>query len=150
MRRLAIALLLAGLLGGCSIGDDQSQPPQLGVGQDDSQATAKLGFPSSAPRNTIRVGGADVAADAAGVAGALFPSTGSFDRPTAVALVDEGDWQTAIAPSGLAGPPRAGGRRAPPIGAPLLLSDGGDLPSVSQDTLDHLQPKGSDLSKDAQ
>jgi hypothetical protein len=141
MRRLATALLLAGLLGGCSIGDDPGQPPQLGVGQDDSQATAKLGFPSSATRNTIRVGGADVAADAAGVAGALFPSTGSFDRPTAVALVDEGDWQTAVAASVLAGPP---------IGAPLLLSDGGDLPSVSQDTLDQLQPKGSDLSKDAQ
>jgi hypothetical protein len=141
MRRLALALLLTGLLGGCSLGDNSDQPPGLGVSQDDSSATAKLGFPSSATRNTIRVGGADAAADAAGVAGALFPSTGSFDRPTAVALVDENDWQTAIAASVLAGPP---------IGAPLLLSDGGDLPSVSQDTLDHLQPKGSDLSKDAQ
>jgi hypothetical protein len=141
MRRLALALVLTGLLGGCSLGDSSNQPPGLGVSQDDSSATAKLGFPSSATRNTIRVGGADAAADAAGVAGALFPSTGSFDRPTAVALVDENDWQTAIAASVLAGPP---------IGAPLLLSDGGDLPSVSQDTLDHLQPKGSDLSKDAQ
>jgi hypothetical protein len=141
MRRLALALVLTGLLGGCSLGDSSNQPPGLGVSQDDSSATAKLGFPSSATRNTIRVGGADAAADAAGVAGALFPSTGSFDRPTAVALVDENDWQTSIAASVLAGPP---------IGAPLLLSDGGDLPSVSQDTLDHLQPKGSDLSKDAQ
>jgi hypothetical protein len=141
MRRLALALLLTVLLAGCSIGDDQSRPPALGVGQDDSQAATKLGFPSSATRNTIRVGGADAAADAAGVAGALFPSTGSFDRPTAVVLVDETDWQSAIAASVLAGPP---------IGAPLLLSDGGDLPGVSKDTLDHLQPKGSDLSKDAQ
>src|SRR5689334_23251987 len=141
MRRLALALALTGLLGGCSLGDSSNQPPGLGVSQDDSSGTAKLGFPSSATRNTIRVGGADAAADAAGVAGALFPSTGSFDRPTAVTLVDENDWQTAIAASVLAGPP---------IGAPLLLSDGGDLPSVSQDTLDRLQPKGSDLSKDAQ
>jgi ell wall binding domain 2 (CWB2) len=141
MRRLAFALLLTVLLGGCSIGDEQNGSPALGVSQDDSQAAAKLGFPSSATRNTIRVGGADAAADAAGVAGALYPATGTFDRPTAVVLVDEDDWQSAIAASVLAGPP---------IGAPLLLSDGGDLPSVSEDTLDHLQPKGSDLSKDAQ
>jgi hypothetical protein len=142
MRRLAIALLFAALLGGCSLGNDSSgRPPQLGVNQDDDQAAAKLGFPSSATRNTVRVGGADAAADAAGVASALYPATGSFDRPTAVVLVDDGDWQSAIAASVLAGPP---------IGAPLLLSNGGDLPSVTQQTLDDLQPKGSDLSKDAQ
>ncbi len=142
MRRLAIALLFAALLGGCSLGNDTSgRPPQLGVNQDDDQAAAKLGFPSSATRNTVRVGGADAAADAAGVASALYPATGSSDRPTAVALVDEHDWQSAIAAAVLAGPP---------IGAPLLLTNGGDLPSVTQQTLDDLQPKGSDLSKDAQ
>jgi hypothetical protein len=37
-----------------------------------------------------------------------------------------------------------------PIGAPILLSDGGDLPAVTSDALDHLKPTGSDLSKDAQ
>jgi hypothetical protein len=79
--------------------------------------------------------------DAAGVASALYPATGSSDRPTAVALVDKDDWQSAIAAAVLAGPP---------IGAPLLLSDGDDLPSVTEQTLDDLQPKGSDLSKDAQ
>jgi hypothetical protein len=142
MRRLAIALLFAAVLGGCSIGNDNSgRPPQLGVNQDDDQAAAKLGFPSSATRNTIRVGGADAAADAAGVASALYPATGTFDRPTAVVLVNEDDWQSAIAAAVLAGPP---------IGAPLLLSNGGDIPSVTQQTLDDLQPKGSDLSKDAQ
>lgn len=141
MRRLAIALLLPALLGGCSLGDDEGGPPQLGVEAQDSQAADKLGFPASATRNTIRVGGADEAADAAGVASALFPATGSSDRPTAVVLVDSGDWQSAIAASVLAGPP---------IGAPLLLSDGDDLPAVSEDTLDRLAPKGSDLSKDAQ
>ena len=56
-------------------------------------------------------------------------------------LVDSKDWQSAIAASVLAGAP---------IGAPLLLSDGGDLPAVTSDTLDRLDPKGSDLSKDAQ
>jgi hypothetical protein len=142
MRRLAIALLLPVLIAGCSLGDDnKGRPPQLGVDANDDQAAAKLGFPSSATRNTVRVGGADAAADAAGVAGALYPATGSSDRPTAVTLVDQDDWQSAIAAAVLAGPP---------IGSPLLLSDGGDLPSVTQQTLDDLQPRGSDLSKDAQ
>ena len=38
----------------------------------------------------------------------------------------------------------------PPIGAPILLSDGDNLPAVTADTLDQLKPRGSDLSKDAQ
>jgi hypothetical protein len=141
MRRLAVALLLVGLLGGCSLGDEDGGPPQLGVEPDDDQAAEKLGFPSTATRNTVRVGGADAVADAAGVAGALFPSTGDSDRPTAVVLVDSEDWQSAIAASVLAGPP---------IGAPLLLSDGEELPAVSEQMLDTLRPSGSDLSKDAQ
>jgi hypothetical protein len=58
-----------------------------------------------------------------------------------VALVDKDDWQTAVAAAGLAGPP---------IGAPLLLADGGDLPPVTKQTLQRLRPKGSDLSQGAQ
>jgi ell wall binding domain 2 (CWB2) len=143
MRRVVPTLALLALLGGCSLGDEEetSRPPQLGVEADDEEAAEKLGFPSSATRNTIRVGGSDAAADAAGVAGALFPATGSSDRPTAVAMVDQDDWQSAIAASVLAGPP---------IGAPLLLSDGDQLPPVTEDTLERLAPRGSDLSEDAQ
>jgi hypothetical protein len=140
MRRLAIALLLVALLGGCSLGDDEGRAPALGVEAQDDQGAEQLGFPAGATRNTIRVGGADAVADAAGVASALFPATSSSDRPTAVVLVDSEDWQTAIAAAVLAGPP---------IGAPLLLSEGDDLPAVSDDTLQRLDPKGSDLSKDA-
>jgi hypothetical protein len=142
MRRLVPALALLAFLGGCSIGDEEpSGPPQLGVEAEDEEAAEKLGFPSSATRNTIRVGGSDAAADAAGVAGALFPATGTSDRPTAVALVDQDDWQSAIAASVLAGPP---------IGAPLLLTEGNELPAVTEDTLERLAPRGSDLSEDAQ
>jgi hypothetical protein len=142
MRRLVPALALLAFLGGCSLGDEEtSRPPQLGVEAEDEEAAEKLGFPSSATRNTIRVGGSDAAADAAGVAGALYPATGTSDRPTAVGLVDQDDWQTAIAASVLAGPP---------IGAPLLLSDGNQLPPVTEDTLERLDPRGSDLSEDAQ
>src|SRR5215213_396020 len=103
MRRLALALLLLTLLGGCSLGDEGDGPPGLGVDPQD---------------------------DAAGVASAIFPASGSSDRPSAVVLVDSGDWVSAIAAAVLAGPP---------IGAPLLLSDGGDLPAVTEDTLEHLQ-----------
>ncbi len=138
----ALLLALALVLGGCSLGDEETtDPPQLGVQAEDDEPAETLGSPSSATRNTIRVGGADAAADAAGVASALFPATGDADRPTAVALVDKDDWVTGIAASVLAGSP---------IGAPILLSDGDELPAVSEDTLERLDPKGSDLSKDAQ
>src|SRR5919106_4081773 len=115
MRRLAAALVLLSFFAGGDLGEEESRPPQLGVKAEDEQATEKLGFPSSATRNTIRVGGSDEAADVAGVAGALFPATGTTDRPTAVVLVDQDDWQSAIAASVLAGPP---------IGAAILLSNG--------------------------
>src|ERR687895_35270 len=78
---------------------------------------------------------------AGGPAGAFFPATGTTDRPTAVVLVDQDDWQSAIAASVLAGPP---------IGAAILLSDAGELPAVTEDTLERLDPRGSDLSEDAQ
>ena len=129
------------LLVGCSTGDDEKRPPQLGVKAEDEHAAEKLGFPSTATRNTIRVGGSDAASDAAGVAGALYPATGDSDRPTAVVLVDQDDWATAISAAVLVGRP---------IGAPILLSDGGHLPAVTEDVLGRLKPKGSDLSRDAQ
>ena len=141
-RSLALLLALTLVLAGCDLGEDESSPtPQVGVQADEEQAAEKLGFPASATRNTVRVGGADAAADAAGVANALFPATGDADRPTAIVLVDQEDWITGVAASVLAGPP---------IGAPILLSDGDDLPSVTEETLDRLDPKGSDLSEDAQ
>lgn len=143
MRPLVPMLALLAVMAGCSLGDDQetSRPPQLGVEVEDEEPAEELVFLSSATRNTVRVGGSDAAADAAAVAGALFPATGTSDRPTAVVMVEQDDWQSGIAASVLAGPP---------IGAPLLLSDGDELPAATQDTLERLAPRGSDLSKDAQ
>jgi hypothetical protein len=140
-RLLALSLVLPLTLAGCSLGDEDPPPPQVGVKAEDEQAADTLGFPSSATRNTVRVGGGDAAADAAGVANALFPATGDSNRPTAVVLVDQEDWVSGIAASVLTGPP---------IGAPILLSDGDELPAATEDTLERLKPKGSDLSKDAQ
>lgn len=137
----AIALAAAAGLAGCSVGEGDDRPPQLGTKSGDEDAAAKLGFPSTATKNTIRVGGGDAAADAAGVASAVFPGTTDAGRPTAVVLVDKDDWQAGVTAAALT---------ARPIGAPLLISDGNDLPPISADTLDRLKPKGSDLSKDAQ
>ena len=139
--RLAPLLLVLGAIPGCSLGDEPSTPPQLGPSSGDEEAAAKLGFPASATKNTIRVGGGDAAADAAGVANAVFPGTSTANRPTAVVLVDSKDWQAGVTASVLT---------ASPIGAPLLLSDGDELPAVTADTIERLKPKGSDLSKDAQ
>jgi hypothetical protein len=140
-RLLALSLVLPLTLAGCSLGDEDPPPPQVGVKAEDEQAAETLGFPASATRNTVRVGGGDAAADAAGVANALYPATGDSNRPTAVVLVDQEDWVSGIAASVLTGPP---------IGAPILLSDGDELPAATEDTLERLDPKGSDLSKDAQ
>ncbi len=138
---LAAALATALLLAGCSLGDDDTRPGQVGATGGDDHAGEKLGFPFTATRNTVRIGGGDATTDAAGVANALFPATNESDRPTAVVLVDRNDWQSAVAASVLAGPP---------IGAPLLLADGSAVPPATADTLDRLKPRGSDLSKDAQ
>jgi hypothetical protein len=140
---MAIPLVLVAIaLAGCSLDEDETEPPRAGdVEQVPWEREQEIGFSVSATRNTVRVGGGDAAADAAAVAAALFPATGDRDRPTAVALIDAEDWATGIAASVLAGSP---------IGAPLLVSQGDELPPETEDVLARLDPKGSDLSRDAQ
>jgi hypothetical protein len=96
--------------------------------------TDDLGFPAFATKNTTRVSGADPTVDAAGVALAVNPSTGVVDGPAAVTLVDSGDWPAAIAAASLA---------APPVAAPLLVSESGELPVLSAAALRELDPQGS-------
>jgi Cell wall binding domain 2 (CWB2) len=93
-----------------------------------------LGFPAFATKNTTRVAGADPVADAAGVALAVYPSTGDVSGPDAVTLVDVGDWQGGIAAASL---------MAAPVGAPILLTDGGELPSLTASAIRSLAPAGS-------
>lgn len=143
---LALALLvaLAALPAGCEVGDDSSPAPESAVPgprASDEEADEKLGFPATATKNTIRVGGGDAISDTAGVASAVFPGTSQSTRPTAVVLVDNDDWQAGVSASALA---------ASPIGAPILVSDGDELSPVTSDALERLDPRGSDLSKDAQ
>jgi hypothetical protein len=130
----AIALALAAA--GCGRGghSDRSGGPRLGVKGEESQAAADLGFPGFATKNTTRVGGADPVADAAAVARAVHPGGAPSRRPRVVTLADGRDWQSALAASVLA---------SAPLRAPVLLSDGKDLPAGTADVLRSLAPHGA-------
>ena len=137
---VALALLPAG----CSLGSSGGSGPSFSAkGTDTSslEGLERFTLLSVATANTTRLGGADAADDAAAAAVAAFPGTSEQARPSAVMLVDRDNWQGAVAASVLTGRP---------IGAPMLLSDGDSLPDVSDAALDQVQPKGSDLSRDAQ
>lgn len=140
----ATALVVASALvgAGCQLGGGgNGRPPQLGARAGDQDAATKLGFPAVATRNTVRVGGGDPVADAAGVANLFYPATTSATRPRAVVLLDTRRWQDAVAAASLA---------SDPLVAPLLFSSGGDLPPVTRDTIRRLRPLGADLADDAQ
>jgi hypothetical protein len=145
-----VVLLLAGCGGGGNDGGGGSdradtggdaQAPVLGQGGDEEQAATELGFPAFATRNTTRVGGADPIADAAGVAQAVYPSRDRDTRPRAVTLVDSTDWRLAVSAAQL---------MAPPLRAPVLYSDGGELPGATEQALGRLVPTGAEEAGGAQ
>jgi hypothetical protein len=137
---LAVVFIVAAILGGGS--NEKSTPdspapvgdrPAPG-GMAASEAPAELGYPAFATSNTTRVGGPDPASNAAGVALAVYPAIEEGQRPPAVVFVDDDDWQGGIAASVL---------MAAPLGAPLLISEGGELPDPTGEALDALDPQGS-------
>ena len=97
-------------------------------------ASQGIGFPVLATKNTTRVSGADPAANAAGVALAVFPSTVAGTHPSAVTIAPSDNWEAAIASSVL---------MAAPIRAPILLSGSGALPAASANALNLLAPTGA-------
>ena len=138
-RALALALAAGLALAGCGGGTKllNSSPAAtvtVGIPSKVPQAAQKLGFPAVATKNTTRVAGADPAADAAGVALAVYPSAAPGTHPGVVTLAPEDDWQAAIASAVL---------MASPIRAPVLLSGPGSLPSATADALKELAPTGS-------
>ncbi|MBA3421439.1 MAG: cell wall-binding repeat-containing protein [Thermoleophilaceae bacterium] len=145
VRASLLVLLLALLAAGCSLGDSQGAAPSFTAEGGDSaslEGLERFSLLSLATANTTRLGGRDAVDDAAAAAVASYPGTSEQARPSAVMLVDEENWQGAVAASVLSGRP---------IGAPMLVTDGADeLPDVSQAGLEQLNPKGSDLSRDAQ
>jgi hypothetical protein len=146
---VAVAFIVAAVLGGN--GSKTSAPgpgasaPLSGGGETAqapaAQTSSQLGYPAFATKNTTRVGGADPAANAAGVALATFPSTAPSQRPAAVTLVGEDDWQGAIAASVL---------MAAPVGAPVMISAPGGVPDPTSAALAALDPQGSAVTGGAQ
>jgi hypothetical protein len=145
---LAIVFVVAAILGGGAgegDGGEGSAPAGVAPGAADeapaAETPAELGYPALATANTTRVGGADPASNAAGVALATHPSREPAQRPDAVAVLDADDWRTAIAAAVLT---------APPIGAPLLISSAGEMPEVTSEALTALDPPGSRRTAGAQ
>jgi hypothetical protein len=149
---VAIVFLVAAVLGGGGSNKHEEKPapapaqaPPEPAAEEEQTPTAEaaeeLGYPSFATNNTTRVGGSDPATTAAGVALAVFPSATVAQRPTAVTLIDEGDWQGAVAASVL---------MAAPLRAPLLVTADGGLPDPTGQALDTLAPQGSSATDKAQ
>lgn len=143
-------VLVAGIGAGAYFGtsaldEDEAPPapaPRVIVRTEEApEQTADLGFPAFATRNTTRISGSDPIADAAGAALAAFPSTGGVEGPGAVTLVDVADWPGAIAAASLV---------ADPVGAPILFSDGGEIPGLTADALASLAPAGAAATGDSQ
>ena len=99
-----------------------------------------LGFPVFATKNTTRVGGADPVANAAAVARAVFPRARRTRGPrrsrSSTGRLARGHRRRALA--------------AAPVGAPVLLTEGDELPAATQDALDALAPTGAREAGDAQ
>ena len=131
--------ILALALGFGACGDD-SNPVVVRLEEDTADQTV-LGFPALATKNTTRVGGEDAAADAAGTAAATYPGQTRGTRPRAVTLVDQDDWRAGIAAAVLMGRP---------LRAPILLTDGGDLPKGTSTALDTMKPTGAPAAGGAQ
>ena len=111
---LAVVFIVAAILGGGGGGgEDQgteapapvSEAPSTPAEAPAAVTPEELGYPSFATANTTRVGGSDAASTAAAVALAAYPSTAPSQRPAAVAVVDAGDWRTAIAAAARTAPP---------------------------------------------
>ena len=147
---VALVFLVAAVLGGGGSNKQDEKPAPAAVQAEPApeekqtptaEAAEELGYPAFATNNTTRVGGSDPATTAAGVALAVFPSAKVAQRPAAVTLVDEDDWQGAVAAAVL---------MAAPVRAPLLVSAGGDLPEPTSQALDALDPQGSSATEKTQ
>jgi putative cell wall-binding protein len=130
----AVAAALAGvfLVAGC--GDDSRPTPIEIKGGESGAVRPVAGFPVIATKNTTRVAGDSPVEDAAAVAAAVYPALGGGRRPAAVTLVQDDDWRAGVAAAVLV---------ASPLRAPILLTDGDQVPGPTEDALDGLRPTGA-------
>lgn len=152
MPRALPVLLLAGallpVLSLAACGGDDPAPatssPSPSTPSTDGSTTSSsttLPVPRTLTKNTTRLDAVDPAAVAATTALTMFPSTARDLRPDAVAIAGADDWRAILLAAPFA---------AKPLGFPLLLADGRNLPAVSQSALRQLQPAGSKAMNSAQ
>jgi hypothetical protein len=138
----AAAVIAIGELSGDDDTRSLAPAPEVVVRTEEpAEEPSELGFPAFATSNTTRVAGADPVADAAGVALAAFPSTGGVEGPNAVTLVPAEDWEAGIAAAALV---------AEPVGAPILLTEGAELPDLTAEAIATLDPRGAAATADRQ
>jgi hypothetical protein len=140
---LAAAAILAALLaiGISACGNEGGRTPIEIKGGEHHGVRPVLGFPVIATKNTTRIAGKDPVEDAAAVVAAVYPGRDGGKRPIAVALVDKGNWRAGVA---------AGALVAPPLRAPILLTDGGEIPGPTRDALRGSPPTGTALANGLQ
>ena len=136
-RRATAALLTLAAVGLAACGGATRTDTQPAVATGPTGARSApvpdLAFPVLATKNTTRVASADAVITAAAVARAVYPGGDTVAAPQAVALADRRDWRGALAGAVL---------MAPPVRAPLLLTDNGEVPAVTAAALDALDPTG--------
>jgi hypothetical protein len=139
LRLVAMLLLAAVAASGCGreVNTDDAEPPAL-LGPPD-RGRANLGFPEFATKNTTRVPGSEPVQIAAAVVCAVSPDPAR--KPDAVTLVDRSDWRVAVAAAAL---------MADPFNAPVLYTDGTDMPDATSAALSALAPEGSAAAGNAQ
>jgi putative cell wall-binding protein len=138
--RCVAALVTAALLlsSAAACGDDDN-PIEVRLKEETAKQTV-LGFPAVATKNTTRIGGENPTADAGGAASAVYPGATRGSRPQAVTLVDSGDWRAGIAAAVFG---------APPLRAPILLTDGEDVPEATSTAIDSVRPTGARVLRGA-
>ena len=98
-----------------------------------SRPPKRSAIPASRPTTRPAIGGSDPAANAAGAALAVFPSTTPAQRPAAVTVVGEEDWAGAIAAAVL---------MAAPVRAPILFSGPDEMPDGERRSARRPRPAG--------
>lgn len=119
---------LAGLAG-CGRGADSDTGRPQGAATGDAPS-----IPVSATKNTARVPGSNAIEVAAGASLAVYPGAGQ--RPASVSLADASSWPAVVAGASL---------MAPPLKAPVLLTDGGEVPETTARAIEQLDPSTGKL-----
>ena len=121
----------------CGGGDN---PVEVRLKEDTADQTV-LGFPAARHQKHHQGREARTRRGRAGTATATYPGQTRGTRPRAVTLVDQDDWRAGVAASAL---------MARPLRAPILLTDGGDLPRAASTALETLKPTGAPPAGGAQ